>query len=59
MRPSKADNCGGVAVFSVPGADSHVALWLLIDGALIGVAAALLVETAKEYRDRQREPRQG
>lgn len=45
-----AANCGGVAVFSAPGADSHVALWLLIDGALIGVAAALLVETATRSR---------
>ncbi len=55
MAPSQvaqysAAKCGGVAVFSVPGADSHVALWLLIDGALIGVAAALFVETAKEFR---------
>jgi hypothetical protein len=43
-------NCGGVAVFSEPGSDAHVALWLLIDGALIGLAAALLVEPAVRFR---------
>jgi hypothetical protein len=61
MAPSvaaqySAANCGGVAVFSVPGADSHAALWLLIAGALIGVAAALFFETAKDFR--RREPRE-
>jgi hypothetical protein len=49
-----AADCGGVAVFSVPGADSHIALWLLIDGALIGVAAALFVQGATSFRDRKR-----
>lgn len=39
-----AADCGGVAVFSAPGTDSRVARWLLIMGALIGVAAALLAE---------------
>jgi hypothetical protein len=45
-----ASNCGGVAVFSVPGTDSRVALWLLIDGALIGVAAALFVDPAIRFQ---------
>jgi hypothetical protein len=43
-------NCGGVAVFAEPGAEAHVALWLLIDGALVGVAAALFVESAVKFR---------
>lgn len=44
-----------MVAFSVPGADSHVALWLLIDGALIGVAAALFVEPAIKGRGRRGE----
>jgi hypothetical protein len=45
-----ASNCGGAAVFSDPGTDSRVALWLLIDGALIGVAAALFVDPAIRFQ---------
>ncbi len=40
---------GGVAVFSAAGANAHVSLWLLIDGALIGVAAALFAEPATQF----------
>jgi hypothetical protein len=49
-----AANCGGVAVFSAPGTDSRVALWLLVVGAFIGVAAALFVDQVTEpFRDRK------
>lgn len=55
-EPYSAANCGGVAVFSAPGTDSRVALLLLIDGALIGVAAALLAEQITEpLRNHKRE----
>jgi hypothetical protein len=52
-----AANCGGVAVFSEPGAEAHVALWLLIDGALIGLAAALVAESAVAFNWRRRRRR--
>jgi hypothetical protein len=61
MVPSTAEqysaaDCGGVAVFNTPGTDSRVALRLLIDGALIGVVAALFAEQITEpLRDRKRE----
>jgi hypothetical protein len=54
-----AANCGGVAIFSEPGADANVALWLLIDGALIGLAAALLAESAIGFDLRGRRGRRG
>jgi hypothetical protein len=55
-EPYSATDCGGVAVFSTPGTDSYVALSLLIDGALIGVAAALFAEQVTEpLRNHKRE----
>jgi hypothetical protein len=45
-----ADCSGGFAIYNVPGASSRVPLWLLIDGALIGVAAGIVAEPAIEFR---------
>jgi hypothetical protein len=50
---SPAANCGGVAVFSAPDAQSHINLWLLIDGAFIGIAAALFVDPVTKLGERR------
>lgn len=53
--PFGGANCGGVAVFSVPGGNTRAQLWLLIDGTVIGLAAALLIDTLKDYRRKEHE----